>query len=680
MQLGHQASGARELTALPESRKRSCTAKPDNRRRTNTKNIDPMAEITVGSTLEKKFPGFGTYHGTIEAIDNEKCTVRWDNYDDERSTLTLAEAAKCVAVQLKRKAPPAKKKASPKPKAKKHMPRTTNSDPPQHFTVGLVLGRADPARDRYLARHFGHTRDLSAQTPWPDDEPVVSVLAKLETGDAKERAAKAAGRLGACGLSSVPSWVRPHKALSNGEAARVEVAARLARHASARHQFCVVDDFACVVNRDAARSMACAVGKYARRLRMTGLVLATAHDDVCAYLQPDWCYDVAEDTVYVRPTDRPVPPRVDFKCDWAWAGIPLARDRRRRRETGLVREVTNSYAIEPEAIERIVLGDGALPEAAVCHVKVDACARAASAAFDFELEGKCVFSPPDFPAAKLAGEWSLGVVHGPSGSGKTTVLRRIFNGVNEGKVATKAPAWDSTGVVHDIFLDKYGAEDAAARIDAAAVDASERPSRMDELTACGRARCQVAWLLASGCVLDEFTSLAARPLARRVARGVAAYVDQNNLQKVVCATVHEDVVAHLRPRWLFSTAFVTTCWRAAASFTPPSRRSGRRVDGVETHVASRPWKMSPVPRAGGPRTRKSSRTRATRGPGASSCCTPTGWRPRSRPRRRGPGSTRSSRRRPCGSSCSGAPTSTSTRSSATTTSRRASANRAGAGS
>ena len=163
-----------------------------------------MAEITVGTTVEKNFPGFGTYHGTVEAIDNDKCTVRWDKCDDERSTLTLTEAAKCAAVQLKRKAPPAKKKASPKPKAKKHMPRTTNSDPPQHFTVGLVLDRADPARDRYLARHFGHTHDLSAQTPWSDDEPVVSVLAKLETGDAKERAAKAAGRLGACGLSSVP--------------------------------------------------------------------------------------------------------------------------------------------------------------------------------------------------------------------------------------------------------------------------------------------------------------------------------------------------------------------------------------------------------------------------------------------------------------------------------------------
>ena len=93
------------------------------------------------------------------------------------------------------------------------MTRTTNSDPPRDFSVGLVLGRADAARDQYLARHFGHTHNLSVQT-FPDDESVVSVLAKLETGDDKERADKAAARLGACGLSSVPSWLRPHKALS----------------------------------------------------------------------------------------------------------------------------------------------------------------------------------------------------------------------------------------------------------------------------------------------------------------------------------------------------------------------------------------------------------------------------------------------------------------------------------
>ena len=76
------------------------------------------------------------------------------------------------------------------------MTRTNNSDPPRDFSVGLVLGRADAARDQYLARHFNHTHNLSVQT-WPDDEAVVSVLAKLETGDDKERADKAAARLGA---------------------------------------------------------------------------------------------------------------------------------------------------------------------------------------------------------------------------------------------------------------------------------------------------------------------------------------------------------------------------------------------------------------------------------------------------------------------------------------------------
>ena len=114
-----------------------------------------MAEITVGSTLEKKFPGFGTYHGTIEAIDNEKCTVRWENYDDERSTLTMAEAAKCVAVQLKRKAPPAKKKASPKPKAKKlcRAPRTAT----RHSTSPSASSSAGPTR-----RGTGTSRGTSA--------------------------------------------------------------------------------------------------------------------------------------------------------------------------------------------------------------------------------------------------------------------------------------------------------------------------------------------------------------------------------------------------------------------------------------------------------------------------------------------------------------------------------------
>ena len=88
--------------------------------------------------------------------------------------------------------------------------------------------------------------------------------------------------------------------------------------------------------------------------------------------------------------------------------------------------------------------------------------------------------------------------------------------------------------------------------------------RFSELSDCAGARAQVAWLLAEDAVLDEFTSLAPRPLAWEMARGVSEYVRNNGLKRVVVASVHEDIVAHLRPSWLFR---------------PPSRRRAGRTTG-----------------------------------------------------------------------------------------------------
>ena len=53
-----------------------------------------MAEITVGSEVEKKFPGYGVYQGTGESIDGDSCMVRGRCAEPEDpTTLTLAEAA-----------------------------------------------------------------------------------------------------------------------------------------------------------------------------------------------------------------------------------------------------------------------------------------------------------------------------------------------------------------------------------------------------------------------------------------------------------------------------------------------------------------------------------------------------------------------------------------------------------
>ena len=64
---------------------------------------------------------------------------------------------------------------------------------------------------------------------------------------------------------------------------------------------------------------------------------------------------------------------------------------------------------------------------------------------------------------------------------------------------------------------------------------------------------QVALMLRTGAVLDEFTSDLDRGLARRVCEGVSRFVRGTALHGVVLVTCHTDVMAFLRPDWVFHT-------------------------------------------------------------------------------------------------------------------------------
>ena len=108
-----------------------------------------MAEITVGSEVEKKFPGYGVYQGTVESIDGDTCLVRWRCAEPEDpTTLSLAEAAKCL---VKHKSPPSKKKATKKP-APKHIEgekpaKKSKKDPPNAQQLANAPGDASCAAE-----------------------------------------------------------------------------------------------------------------------------------------------------------------------------------------------------------------------------------------------------------------------------------------------------------------------------------------------------------------------------------------------------------------------------------------------------------------------------------------------------------------------------------------------------
>ena len=245
----------------------------------------------------------------------------------------------------------------------------------------------------------------AGRTTGASDEPVVTALARIERGSDEERAAKATRRLAACGFSSVPSWMRPYRCLSNGEAARADVAVAIAQHENNKQKYCVVNDFACVVNRDAAMSD----GLRDRQVRATGAPDGTraGHGARGLLCLPPAGLDTGQhdgsNDAAAGPGAEPrghLGVRLERLPDEHELEDAAAGRTTQTRNTDLVREISNTYDVAPEAIERIVLGDGALPNAVATSVTMGRVAEVASQAFDFDFYGESTFVPPDFPRKK----------------------------------------------------------------------------------------------------------------------------------------------------------------------------------------------------------------------------------------------------------------------------------------
>lgn len=111
------------------------------------------------------------------------------------------------------------------------------------------------------------------------------------------------------GFSSVPSWLKPYRVLSNGEKMRADLAYTLL---SANDGDIVsFDEFTSVVDRDVAKNLSVSLQKTVRR---TGkrFIAVTCHRDVLDWLQPDWCFDTDKGGM------------IDPKCSSPQRGISLS--------------------------------------------------------------------------------------------------------------------------------------------------------------------------------------------------------------------------------------------------------------------------------------------------------------------------------------------------------------------
>ena len=149
------------------------------------------------------------------------------------------------------------------------------------WQIGLIVGPSGSGKTSIGKKLFGGGKIVDLYGGWPDDLPIVEAISP--DGDFNG----VTGSLANVGLGDVPSWLRPFKALSNGQQFR----AGLARLISDAPDEVIVDEFTSVIDRQIAKIGAMAFGKGWRRNKGKKIVLLACHYDIVEWLQPDWVFD-----------------------------------------------------------------------------------------------------------------------------------------------------------------------------------------------------------------------------------------------------------------------------------------------------------------------------------------------------------------------------------------------------
>jgi len=158
------------------------------------------------------------------------------------------------------------------------IPQREELDELKDWNIFLVCGRSGGGKTTIL-------NEMGGATPivYDNDRAVISQFQGL---DEKE----ACNLLQSVGLSSVPTWLRKPRELSNGEKARLDICKAL-YEAMRTHSIAIIDEFTSTVNRSVAKSMSFALQRYVRQMGLR-VILSSCHYDIIDWLQPDYVFNL----------------------------------------------------------------------------------------------------------------------------------------------------------------------------------------------------------------------------------------------------------------------------------------------------------------------------------------------------------------------------------------------------
>lgn len=155
-------------------------------------------------------------------------------------------------------------------------------------------------------------------------------------------------------------------------------------------------------------------------------------------------------------------------------------------------------------------------------------------------------------------DWNIGLIVGPSGSGKSTILSEVFD--------YQEPdfEWDYERSILDCFPKEMTTKDIVMLLSSIGFSSPVSWAQPYWSLSNGEQfRVDLARSLAETqdvCVLDEFTSVVDRTVAKVGSAAVAKFIKRSN-RKLVAASCHYDIVEWLTPDWVYDTGEGRFEWR-----------------------------------------------------------------------------------------------------------------------
>lgn len=167
--------------------------------------------------------------------------------------------------------------------------------------------------------------------------------------------------------------------------------------------------------------------------------------------------------------------------------------------------------------------------------------EATEKAFDCRFDGTSTFYPWESPQ-DLPKDFNIGVIYGASGSGKSTLLRNFGTEDHH--------TWDNTKSIISHFNTPDDGINKLSSVGLNTIPNWYKPYNV--LSNGEQFRADLSRSIKDGAVIDEFTSVVDRNVAKASSMALSKYIKKNNIKNVVISTCHEDVLDWLEPDWVIN--------------------------------------------------------------------------------------------------------------------------------